>query len=552
MLTHVIRCRGVICGFLVLLFGALECPGQKWLVGTSPNFQVLSGSSERETRRLLLELERFRANVLGVFPIGEAREPRLRVYLFPSRKSFRPYAPHFNGKPRNDVSGYFIGAPDEAVIALLPRSEADAGQDPIETIHHEYFHLLTHARGLNLPLWLEEGLAEVFSTLRIVGQYAEIGAPKQLYAYVLSEYSMLPIEELIAVDKSSPHYNEELRGGLFYAQAWAFVHYLFCGTEGGNYEKLAAYIEGLREPDVDAGRLFRRIFGHDLRSYDFALRQYFDGGRYRIRRIPAKAVDEGAIEVRPASEFERDVELANLEFRIRDDVDLTERVLQLRSRDPNSPRPYEVLAAIASKDGEHATAREYWAAGAERGSDNPYLYVAMTRDRMGGFDLAEFERQLSPEDAFDVQRWVDRALALRPGYAEAVELLAEVEARSPSIRVHAVNRLQSMAGNLPRRDRTLLALAVIRSRAGDADTSRLIVESLLQSSETRVEVRHAARMLRYRLDGDTVLEPVSTGRVRAGSLRETTETLKQGGPGIGEPPIFGKEYLPPDVLNPAR
>ncbi len=54
---------------------------------------------------------------------------------------------------------------------------------------------------------------------------------------------MLPTEQLLGVDRSSPLYNEELRGSLFYAQAWAFTHYLLCGTDKGNLENLAAYIE---------------------------------------------------------------------------------------------------------------------------------------------------------------------------------------------------------------------------------------------------------------------------------------------------------------------
>lgn len=34
---------------------------------------------------------------------------------------------------------------------------------------HEYAHLFLHSKGLRPPLWLAEGIAEIFSTIRIGG-----------------------------------------------------------------------------------------------------------------------------------------------------------------------------------------------------------------------------------------------------------------------------------------------------------------------------------------------------------------------------------------------
>lgn len=543
--------RWLVLSVVALL--AVESRAQRWYLGASPHFEVLSGSSERETRRLLVELERFRENVLGVFPIGEAREPKVRVYLFPSRKAFRPYMPIYEGKPK-EVGGYFVGADDEAVIALLPEREASEFEEPLETVYHEYFHLLTHARGMHLPLWLEEGLAELFSTLRIDSKYAEVGEPKAWYALALSETGMLRTAELIAVDRSSPHYNEDLRGSLFYAQAWAFTHYLFCGTDAGNLEKLAHYIAQLREPGIDADASFRRIFGNDLGQYDFALRQYLDGGRYRTRRMPARSIDEKTVAVRPASDFERDVALANLRYRVHGESAVAEHVQALQVLQPDSPRPFEVLGAIAIQEGRPAEARAHYQSAIERGSDNPFVYVTMARDRMRTLDLADFDQRLAPVDAFDLQRWLDRALALEPDYADALELLAEVESRAPSFRPHAVNLVQSSVSSLPRKDRILLALGVIRMRAGDAVTAGQIAEAILQSSETNLEVKHAARMLRYRLAGAPETEappPAPANGLRARTLRETSDTLKRGETGIGTAPTFGEELFEGNPFRPA-
>ncbi len=46
--------------------------------------------------------------------------------------------PTHEGKPK-EVAGYFIGGPDEVIVALQPEKEASEHEDPVELIYHEYF-----------------------------------------------------------------------------------------------------------------------------------------------------------------------------------------------------------------------------------------------------------------------------------------------------------------------------------------------------------------------------------------------------------------------------
>jgi hypothetical protein len=491
----------------VLLFGSSALSAaERWLHGSSPHFRMLSVASEKESRRMLLELERFRENVLAFLQMGGASEPPVTVYLFPSTRTFRPYLPLYQGK-RKEVSGYFINGADEAVIALSAERDPDGFEDPAETIFHEYVHFLFHSRGLSLPAWLDEGMADVFSTLRVDAKSAEYGRPKELYVLLLQQGSTRPLQELLQVTHGSADYNEEMRATMFYAQAWAFTHYLLCGTDRSNLEKLVRYLRVLENPLTDPLAAFTEIFGSNWSKLDFDLRSYLEGGRYYQRRVPARPIDEAAVKLRPATDFEREAGLVSLGFRVARAGDTHLRLLHLAQKNPESPRPHELLGLMEAEQGDFANAVEAWRKAVELKSENAFPYVQVARAELIGFNLADFDTRLEPVMAMDLQRWLDRALTLRPGYPQAIEALAEVEARAPTLRLYGIKQVQDAVPKLIERDRTLLALAVVRWRANDIPTCLQIVDVIIKSSRATAQVKAAAGALRLRITSETTVVP---------------------------------------------
>ena len=65
---------------------------------------------------------------------------------------------------------YFLAGPEREYIVLGDR----AMKDPHAAIH-EYLHVIVRHSGLKLPLWLNEGWAEVFSSLRPMGKEMAVG-----------------------------------------------------------------------------------------------------------------------------------------------------------------------------------------------------------------------------------------------------------------------------------------------------------------------------------------------------------------------------------------
>src|SRR5207237_1324438 len=117
----------------------------------------------------------------------------------------------------------------ENLIALsLPHGNGDSRA--METVFHEYAHLLLRHNEWFWPMWLKEGMADIYSTFEITGTQAiRIGKPLDLYLRLLYRGPFLPLRDLFAVSRESPEYNERDRQGVFYAESWLLVHYLMVG-----------------------------------------------------------------------------------------------------------------------------------------------------------------------------------------------------------------------------------------------------------------------------------------------------------------------------------
>jgi hypothetical protein len=117
------------------------------------------------------------------------------VIVFPSDDAFTPFKPKFNGKPI-DLSGLFLPRRDANYIALV----RDWDQGAMRVVFHEYAHLITSNLTETLPVWLNEGLAEFYSTFQRVGdREALIGRPVPGHLEQLNVPTLLPLEDLINV-----------------------------------------------------------------------------------------------------------------------------------------------------------------------------------------------------------------------------------------------------------------------------------------------------------------------------------------------------------------
>ncbi|MBI2150406.1 MAG: TonB family protein [Acidobacteria bacterium] len=231
-----------------------------WVQVSSDTYIVKSSAGEARAKRVLKELEEFH-QLIGTFVFRSARLPELpiEVLVIGDDQTLKDLAPEYNGR-KVGVAGYYQRGQDRDFIVL-------AGRVFPETLTNIVYHELTHyflSRALVVrPAWLNEGLAEYFATAEVRDDEVSLGGLSPERMLSLRTNSLLPLKEFFAIDSSSPYYNESLKASVFYAQSWAFVHYLMHGEHGADFRR---YLEALTtneaslfdylkagEPDLEAG-----------------------------------------------------------------------------------------------------------------------------------------------------------------------------------------------------------------------------------------------------------------------------------------------------------
>jgi Protein of unknown function (DUF1570) len=273
----------------------------EWRRLDTPNFIVIGDAGARELRDIGVKFEGFR-ETLGRVLSAQATATAVPtvVIVFPHDRAFTPFKRIYEGKPVAST-GTFYGARDINYIAIVN----DGRPGALRVIFHEYAHLVVSNVAMNLPAWLNEGLAEYYSTYEFSqgGRQALIGRPIESHLRLLGEKPLLPLDQLLAVDRSSALYNEGERRSVFYAQAWALTHMLLLG-EPSRADELAAFIR-LRQAGTSENEAWRQAFG-DLRV-DRELERYAHRQSFRafsFKFTEKLAAFDAQAEIMPAADVQ--------------------------------------------------------------------------------------------------------------------------------------------------------------------------------------------------------------------------------------------------------
>ncbi|MFL6201928.1 MAG: tetratricopeptide repeat protein [Thermoanaerobaculia bacterium] len=206
--------------------------------------------------------------------------------MFKDGGALAPYRLVFEGKPV-DVGGWFLARPEANYVAV----NADPRGDARSIVYHEYLHYVLRNNYPGLPLWLHEGMAQLYSTFDTKGAEARIGLPMEEHARWLRTNPLLPVSELFALDVHAKDYHEGARRNVFYAQTWALAHYLLVGNPGRR-DLTLRYLRTLSrgEPSEEISEAFRAAFGGEL---DAELLAYVRRGAFAHVQAPAGAPETG-------------------------------------------------------------------------------------------------------------------------------------------------------------------------------------------------------------------------------------------------------------------
>lgn len=192
--------------------------------------------------RLIRELTTERDEVYHVLGLPWSEEP-IQVYLFGDADAYAQYqARQFPGVPSRRA--FFVESDTELAVY------AHWSDRVAEDLRHEVAHGYLHAAVPNLPLWLDEGLAEYFEVPRGNGG---LNVPHlQLLRDMMEHDGWQPDIARLEQFKSAEQMQQ-----ADYAQAWGWVYFLL-HAQPEDRELLTSYLADLRD-EGKVGPLSARI-----------------------------------------------------------------------------------------------------------------------------------------------------------------------------------------------------------------------------------------------------------------------------------------------------
>lgn len=414
--------RAVLPILAVLVAVAPLRASETWTKAATEHATILTPAGEGMARKWAIEFEQFRRGLQAIVPVPVARLRPVTVVLFRNDRMMEPYLPLENGRPAK-LGGFFVRTNDVNTIMLsLARDDAATRR----VIFHEAVHWHLSAREGTMPLWLDEGLAEVYSTFEVPDARAyAFGAAIPEHVTLLRRETLLPLPTLLAVDRESLLYNEGKRAGIFYAQSWAFVHFLFYGKDSpgpGSVQRYLDLVPALHSAD-DA---FAAAFGADYATMERRLRDYIGGGTY-LRHTYMRATPDiaRALAIEAAKPADLALARGSLLLGTRGPDEAETHLGEAASLAPTDPRAWELLGQIAITRKDFSTALDVLGRAAAVGSRSHLVYHNLAVARLPGLIGPRLPGAAVDPEAMDLAAAdFRRALGLAPGHVPSYEGLA--------------------------------------------------------------------------------------------------------------------------------
>jgi Flp pilus assembly protein TadD len=493
-----------------LFLAVLLCPAadSSWLRLESPHFELVTSAGAGSGREALRRLEQIR-NVFESRTQQKNLTPLpVRIFLFRSESEFRPYQVNEN------AAGYYSPGPDRDYIAMQA-----GGADLYRIVFHEYVHLMMRHAGVHVPVWLNEGTAEVYSTLELHGSEVRIGELIPAHIATLRSETLLDLKLLLSVDHSSPHYNEREKTGIFYAQSWALAHMLnFSPAYQAGTANLISMLASGEEP----ARAFQQAFGKGLNSVRSDLLTYIRRDRFAGIRFEAKRPrDLGKIEAAPIADVDSTLLLSDLLINIRRAEQADGMLQELAGRHPDRPEVQAALGDAALRRHEDLVAKRHYERAMELGSTSGRLR----------YDYALVQRELGIMDS-EIVRSLTEAVQLDPRLFDAHYLLGYMELKAER-HAEAVKHLETASELRPLRASVWEHLALAYHGSGNRANARAAARKARKLAVTPEDIARTEATLRL-VESDAIVQaqppapaPERPHWARPGSVSRVEGTLIQ-------------------------
>jgi hypothetical protein len=189
-----------------------------------------------------------------------ADAPALPVYLFNQRARYMAFT-HYIGR---NTGGMFF-ASDHPFLASFLEGQ---GRDELRrTLQHEAFHQFAYfAISKDIPIWLNEGLAQLFEEGIWTGKSFILGQipPRRIRQLQVDvqNHTLVQFATFFAISPQEwfQNLNQNAdRGATYYNEAWAIAYFLGEGESPDYHDRFVTFMKHLHNGE-DSGLAFRQSF----------------------------------------------------------------------------------------------------------------------------------------------------------------------------------------------------------------------------------------------------------------------------------------------------
>ncbi|MEP6961144.1 MAG: hypothetical protein ABI995_03650, partial [Acidobacteriota bacterium] len=445
----------------------------KWITMQNENFLMYSSANARDTRDALNYFERIRSFFLQRMGAPPAKPVPILIIMFNSEKEYEPYR-------FNEVAiAYYAGSNDRDYIVM-----GKTGEQTARAAAHEYTHLVFKHAGYTLPPWINEGIAELFGTMRPLGGDTEYGdiIPGRLQALTMQPW--VPLQTILAADQDSPYYNEKQRAGNLYNEGWALVQFL--STTDDYRPKFWELVKTIQS-GVASRDALEKVYGKPLAKIENDLQFHIRSDNFKKLLVKGVRVDDmGKLAAQPANLYDVRIAQADLLAGIpKTREEAKKRYADLTREDAKRAEPWSALGYLAWRENRREEALANFAKAFELG------------DRTERF-LWDYGRMEEPEDSQKALTILTTLTKLQPQHLDArIEVGGMLlNLRKPGEAVAAVADIQKVK-NQNQLERLLYLTGSAYAQLGELQEARARAEQLKQQATAAEFTKRAEVLLSY-------------------------------------------------------
>lgn len=485
-----------LCLALHLSAASLEPPkaNEKWITLIADEFQFISNASPKATLEIARDMLRMRAAVGQITKLKVRSPLPTKVFIFANERAFSGYRNAILERKSENILGIFAHA--DAGNFILMRSDTD-GVDRI--VYHELTHYFVQNTTAGMPLWLNEGLAEFYSTFRTEGSSVHIGRPVPEHVLWLRGESLIPLPELFTINTTSRDYNEGMRQGVFYAQSWALLHYLM--TDADRRAKLIQFLSQLGAgKSIEAA--FSAAFAMKFTQLEQELRTYVRLFGFKYMKYP---LEEMNIPEPPTPEpMARDAVLFQFGHLLAHSGPATAESAQrflseALAANPEHAAAHADLGRLHEAAGRRADADRSYATAVEFGSDDPEVFLLAAYSLMERYEGSS-PLNVPPADLLKVRKLFQRATELDPNRAAAWAGLGATYIGVTQDLAPGIAALEKGLALAPGDDEVAFHLAQLYANSDRRDDAARLVQRLEKSASLTPAMSEYLRSMRDYLD----------------------------------------------------